>query len=65
MSDYINTKRKIYGDAWFLPVCEKCGRFVKADESVFINGFGQFDKERTNCNCSKCGRSNMLFEGYY
>lgn len=82
MSDYINIKRKVYGNAYFLPVCEKCGRFVKADKSIWLNKFGQvYDKKvkrilkstnndisiekQTNCKCSKCGRSNMLFEGYY
>jgi hypothetical protein len=60
--EYENTRRLVYGDednATFIPVCEKCGRFVKADEIVFIN-----DRKKDNATCSKCGRTKMLFEGY-
>lgn len=45
--------------ATFVRRCEKCMRFVKADESVFVN-----DREKENATCSKCGRTKMLFIGY-
>lgn len=65
MSEYENMRRIQYeGGATFVPVCEKCGRFVKADESVEVSE-GTGLKEQPNCDCKKCGRSNMLFEGFY
>ena len=49
--------------ATFVPVCEKCGRFVKADESIF---FSEAKGVQTpNATCSKCGRTAMIFEGFY
>lgn len=53
-----------YGDdgATFLPVCEKCGRFVKADAEITFDGEGQ--PKGTNATCSKCGRIEMIWEGY-
>ena len=45
--------------ATFVRRCEKCYRFVKADELVFVN-----DREKDNATCSKCGRTKMLFIGY-
>jgi len=35
---YENTRRVVYGgtNATFVPVCEKCGRYVRADEAVRI-----------------------------
>lgn len=71
MSDYAyeGLHRKAYdggqehGELLFIPVCPDCGRFVKADSSVLINGLGELSKE-PNATCSKCGRVNMPFEGY-
>jgi hypothetical protein len=66
MSDfaYENTKRKVYEEgATFIPVCEKCGRFVKADEFVLVNEIQGLSK-KTNATCSKDGRTRMLFEGF-
>ena len=67
MYEYENVRRKVYegneGSLVFVPVCPKCGRFVKADETVLVNGFGEL-KEAPNATCSKCGRVEMPYEGY-
>ena len=47
------------GGATFIRRCEKCLRFVKADESVLVN-----DRAAFNASCSKCGWTKMLFIGY-
>ena len=59
---YEGVRRLVYGEdegATFVPICEKCGRFVQADKEVLIN-----DRNAINATCSKCGRTRMLFEGY-
>lgn len=64
MYDTIDESRRIvYGEsgATFVPKCEKCLRYVKADKSIWINGAGDI---KPNATCSKCGRTSMLFEGY-
>lgn len=48
--------------ATFSSKCQKCGRFIKADNSISINLFGE--SKKTNAMCSKCDRINMLFIGY-
>lgn len=64
MYEYENTKRiKFDGGAMFVPVCVKCGRFVKADKIIHLNGFGELVK-KPNATCGKCGRAEMLFEGF-
>lgn len=67
---YENVRRVIYdasasgnGNAIFVPVCEECGRFVKADPSLMFN-------ENTgisgpNATCQKHGRIEMIFEGWF
>ena len=62
--EYENTRRIEYeGGATFVPVCSKCGRFVKADNTIFVNDIsGLIDQP--NATCSKCGRTKMLFEGF-
>ena len=67
MYEYENIKRVTYQDtgAVFIPVCDKCGRFVKADNEMEFNIEGVFDKNKPNATCSKCGRIKMIFEGYY
>jgi hypothetical protein len=51
-----------YGKAVFVPVCETCGRFVKADKTVT---FGEHTiSDKPNATCSRCGRTHMLFEGF-
>lgn len=46
----------------FIPVCEKCGRFVKADTVMRFQA--ETISDRPNATCSKCGRVQMLFEGF-
>ncbi len=61
---YENTRRIDYGEgATFVPVCTKCGRYVKADENILINDHEGL-KKQPNATCSKCGRTEMLFEGF-
>jgi hypothetical protein len=66
--EYFNTRRIIYnieneGHLCFIPVCPKCGRYVKSDESVLVNLLGELKKE-SNATCKKCGRIEMPCEGY-
>lgn len=66
MSDYeyVNTRRVVYGEgATFIPVCEKCGRYVKAPATVLISE-GNGLKDVPNAECSKCGPTKMIFEGF-
>jgi uncharacterized protein with PIN domain len=43
--------------------CEKCNRFVKPFKRVKVDGQGQ--PKGNNATCRKCGRTRMLFIGYY
>lgn len=61
---YEGMRRICYEDATFVPVCEKCGRFVKADEKVYFNGLGELVSQ-PNATCSRCGRTTMIFEGFF
>jgi hypothetical protein len=64
MYEYESVRRIVYDEgATFIPVCEKCGRFVKADATVFFNGMGEL-KIAPNATCKKDGRVNMIFEGF-
>lgn len=61
---YENVGRKVYGEGMtFVPVCKHCFRFVKADEEVITDAWDQ--PKGPNATCKKCGRTEMLFEGYY
>lgn len=67
--EYQNARRICYGDddeygkAQFVPVCSKCGRFVKADATIT---FGEYTiAPGPNATCKRCGRINMLFEGFF
>lgn len=65
--EYMNLRRVSYGDTsegwWvFVPVCPKCGKFVKADKSIRVNGLG-LRAEEPNATCKKCGRVEMPCEG--
>ena len=64
MYEYENLRRIVYeGGATFVPVCPNCGRFVKADKVIITNEkVGLIDK--LNATCKKCGRVEMLFEGF-
>lgn len=68
MYEYENIKRIVYetegGQAVFIPVCEKCGRFVKADKLIFANESKGL-KDCPNATCNKDGRIKMLFEGFF
>lgn len=64
MCSYENMRRVVYGEgATFVPVCETCGRFVVADESVQVNDITGLSPS-CNATCSKCGRTHMVFEGF-
>lgn len=61
--EYPSTSRVSYeGGATFVPVCTKCGRYVKADATIWVGDAGL--KPGPNATCSKCGRAEMLFEGF-
>jgi len=62
--EYENTRRIQYeGGATFVPVCLKCGRFVKANGRIRENDVVGL-KDEPNAVCSKCGPTKMLFEGF-
>ena len=64
-NEYQDVRRVQYeGGALFVPVCVKCGRFVKADKSIKVSE-GAGLKDAPNATCKKCGRTQMLFEGFY
>jgi len=61
--DYPETARVIYSSgATFIPVCVVCHRFVKSDPTVMVGEAGL--KPGPNATCSKCGRTEMHFEGF-
>ena len=64
LNSYENFRRVAYGGLQFIPVCSKCGRFVKADDSVEFNGLDEYIKQ-PNATCKKCGRIEMPCEGYF
>lgn len=64
MFEYEGMRRIQYGEgATFVPVCEKCGRFVKANKTILVNEITGL-KDIPNAKCSKCGPTKMLFEGF-
>ena len=69
-ASYENMRRIGYSDegdsigrAVFVPVCDTCARFVKADDTVMLSENGL--SPENNATCSKCGRTHMLFEGFF
>ena len=46
----------------FVPKCIKCGQYVKADKIVWSSGAGL--RSGPNATCKKCGRTEMLFQGF-
>jgi len=61
---YEKTRRQNYeGGAQFIPVCETCGRYVKADDTIKVNEITGLSPE-PNATCKKCGRTKMIFEGF-
>lgn len=64
MFEYENMRRIEYdGGAVFIPVCERCGRFVKANETVLVSEMSGLHPG-PNATCKKCGPTRMLFEGF-
>lgn len=66
--DYEGVRRVCYkGGAVFVPVCQNCNRFVKADDTVYFKGSdGEYGlADGPNATCKKCGRTEMLFEGFF
>lgn len=61
--EYENIRRVVFGSAHFVPVCEKCNRFVKPYKKIKLNYFGQ--PVGNNAVCKKHGRTTMIFEGHY
>ena len=62
--EYEGMKRIQYGGgATFVPVCQTCGRFVKADRLIYTNDAVGL-KDALNATCAKCGRTKMIFEGF-
>ena len=60
---YETLRRVVYGEgACFVPVCHKCGRFVIARSQIIFDGQGQ--PHGWTARCKKCGKTEMLFEGY-
>ena len=57
------TRQIIYGDAYFVPVCEICCRYVKADKTILVNEITGLHPQ-PNATCSKHGRIHMIFEGF-
>lgn len=51
--------------ATFTRRCPQCGRYVKPDDSVWIQGADEQPAPKPNATCTKCGRVRMEFEGYY
>jgi len=65
MFEYEGIRRIRYeGGAQFVPVCPECGRFVKADESIMLNEISGI-RHKPNATCTKCGRIEMPFEGFF
>jgi DNA-directed RNA polymerase subunit RPC12/RpoP len=68
MGSYEGMRRVVYGKgteydgATFVPVCSECGRFVGADETMrFVH---ETIAPGPNATCKRCGRVEMLFEGF-
>ncbi len=54
-----------HGSAVFIRQCPKCGGFVKADESIRVRWMNQQISKEPNATCKKCGRVEMIFEGWF
>ena len=59
--EYESVRRVAYGDWSFVPVCDQCGRFVKADKRLEL--VGELPTDKPNATCKRCGRVQMLCEG--
>jgi len=64
MDEFQNEPYLAYeGGATFVRRCEKCCRFVKADETVQWNDACGL-RDQPNATCSKCRRTKMIFIGF-
>ncbi len=64
MYEYERFRRIVYGEGvTFLPVCVKCCRFVKPDETIEISDVDGVAR-KPNATCKRCGRTEMIFEGF-
>jgi uncharacterized OB-fold protein len=64
MDDPEGPYQQYAGGGLFVRKCPACGRIVKADPTVLVNGLDEISEE-ANATCSKCGRVTMPFLGYY
>jgi hypothetical protein len=70
MREYEGMRRLVYGDALFVPVCQRCGRFVRADAQMSMKVTGSdeisqhLEPATPNATCAKCGRTAMIWEGF-
>ena len=62
-NSYGNMRRVSYEGATFILVCEHCGRFVKADKDIMVNGLDALS-DAPNTTCSKCERVKMPLEDW-
>jgi len=53
------------GGALFNRTCPTCGRFVKPDATILVNGLDEIHPTEPNATCKRHGRVRMSFEGYY
>ena len=65
MSDPYGPYQTYDGGALYVRRCPSCGRIVKADESILINGLDEVVDEGSNALCRKCGRVQMEFIGWF
>ena len=63
MSDPEGPYQWYKGGICFRRACPSCGRIVKADDGVMVNGLEEVS-DAANATCSKCGRVTMDFLGY-
>ena len=66
--EYEFVRRVVYGEgeyegATFIPVCYQCFRFVRPDTTMRFQNHTV--ARGPNAYCMKCGRTEMLFEGFY
>lgn len=69
--DYEGLRRVVYdcgerfGEAWFIPVCPECGKFVKVGELIMnVNGLDEF-KFESNAIYKRHDAVVMPFEGWF
>lgn len=63
-----NERTVVYGEGefdgmTFVPKCQQCGRYVTRDPVITVDHNGQ--PSGSNATCSRHGRTQMIFIGYY